>query len=508
MAGSRVDLQIAPYVREPVGHHSLTAEYVTSLRALLPPGWSLLRESMWVFASPPQSEPTPASRKVTQGFKIHVSATPDDAIRAMEAIVPQLGRAGVNFKIVGDPALHYLLQSKRYPRGAAGKFMTIYPPDDSTFDCLLAELERGTRDLDLKGPRILSDRQYGSSEVLFYRYGGFWPPRRVTLDGTHETFLVSPSGQYVPDRRLPYYHLPPWVSDPFRCNTSFLDRRVGNDRGSGVVLDGRFRIDEALSFSTVGGIYAGVDVTTSEPVVIKEARPYTNCWRAGKLVCDAVSLLAHEFMILEALKGLDFIPAGIALFEAGGHHFLVQQRVDARRIRTYWARDEVIVSPYVRNEARVRSWAAKFKATADTLIDMVARVHKRGVLIGDLSADNVLKNAETGRMWMIDFESAAVGTDSQEQKVFAAMWATPGFKNPARELREQLLPEDDFYAAGMVLTGALMAVSYFSLNPDALTRFLENFVRLGIPTEVGEVIRALVAGDAAAARETLSHWHV
>jgi Protein kinase domain len=508
MAGSRIELGLAPYVREPVGHHPLTAEYVTSLRALLPQGWSLVRDSMWVFASPPQSEPVPATRRITQGFKIHVSVTPDDAIRAMEAIVPQLSRAGIDFKIVGDPALHYLLQSKRYPRGASGKFMTIYPPDDSTFQSLVVKLHRSIQDVSLKGPRILSDRQYGTSGVLFYRYGGFWPPRRVTLDGTHETFLVSPSGQYVPDRRLPYYQLPSWVSDPFKSDKILPDHRHGDQGGSPVILNGQFQIDEALSFSNAGGIYAGVDVTTSEPVVIKEARPYTNYWRAGNLVCDAVSLLAREFMILEMLKGLDFIPSSIAFFESGGHHFLVQQRVDARRIRTYWARDEVIVSPYVRNQARVRFWAQKFKATAEALIHMVLRVHERGVLIGDLSADNVLQNPETGRMWILDFESAVVAADSKEQKLFAAMWATPGFKNPARELREQLLPEDDFYAAGMVLSCALMAVSYFSLNPDALTRFLDNFISLGIPTEVSEVIHALVVGDVSAALDTLSRWHI
>lgn len=166
----------------------------------------------------------------------------------------------------------------------------------------------------------------------------------------------------------------------------------------------------------------------------------------------------------------------------------------------------MIVSPYVRNSARVRSWSTRFKTTAVALIDMVLRVHERGVLIGDLSADNVLKNPEDGRMWMIDFESAAVDTDSCEQKRFAAMWATPGFKHPARDIRKTLVPEDDFYALGMVLACALMAVSYFSLDPSALPRFLDEFVRHGIPPEVRHVIAALVDGDVVAACDTLSDW--
>ncbi|MDX3116007.1 hypothetical protein [Streptomyces scabiei] len=86
------------------------------------------------------------------------------------------------------------------------------------------------------------------------------------------------------------------------------------------------------------------------------------------------------------------------------------------------------------------------------------------------------------------------------------MWATPNFKNPARNMRETLAPEDDFYALGMVLACAVTAVSYFSLDPSALPRSLDEFVRHGIPPAVRKVITALVAGDVAAARDTLGQW--
>lgn len=458
---------------------------------------------MWVFAVPPPSEITHMTQMLTQGFKIHVSVTPDDALTALEAIIPVLGRAGVNFKIVGDPGLHYILQSKSYPRGASGKFMTIYPPDVNAFTELLRELDDCTKRLDLRAPRILSDRQYGDSGVLFYRYGGFWPPQRITLDGTRETYLVSPAGEYVPDIRHPYQQIPAWVSDPFTRK-----RTQAQVSAEEVILDGRFQIGEALSFSNAGGVYAGIDLRTSAMVVIKEARPHTNCWRSGGLTGDAASLLEREFMMLATLQDLEFVPAGIALFEAGGHRFLVEPQVDGRRIRTYWARDEVIVSPYVRNTDRVRSWATKFKRIAVALIDMVLQVHDCGVIIGDLSSDNVLINAENGRMWLIDFESAILHSDCREQKRFASSWATPGFKHPDRDVRRMLIPEDDFYAAGMILAGAMMAVSFFSLDPSALSRFLAEFVRHGIPQEARLVILALTKGDVAAAKDILGGWEL
>ncbi len=109
-------------------------------------------------------------------------------------------------------------------------------------------------------------------------------------------------------------------------------------------------------------------------------------------------------------------------------------------------------------------------------------------------------------MWLIAFESAAVDADSCEQKRFAAMWATPGFKHPARDIPKTLVPEDDFYALGIVLVCALTAVSYFSHDPSALPRFLDEFVRHGILPEVRHVIAALVDGDVIAACDTLSDW--
>lgn len=86
------------------------------------------------------------------------------------------------------------------------------------------------------------------------------------------------------------------------------------------------------------------------------------------------------------------------------------------------------------------------------------------------------------------------------------MWAAPNFKHPARNMRETLAPEDDFYALGMVLACAVTAVSYFSLDPSALPGSLDEFVRHDIPPAVRKVITALVAGDVAAARDTLGQW--
>ncbi|MEU7412290.1 hypothetical protein AB0B40_23705 [Streptomyces sp. NPDC042638] len=73
-------------------------------------------------------------------------------------------------------------------------------------------------------------------------------------------------------------------------------------------------------------------------------------------------------------------------------------------------------------------------------------------------------------------------------------------------MRETLVLEDDFYGLGMVLACALIVVSYFSIDPSALPRFLDEFVRHGIPPEVRDVVTALVAGDVAAARDTPGQW--
>ncbi|MFB6848459.1 class III lanthionine synthetase LanKC [Streptomyces sp. NPDC056373] len=489
---------VDPRYYEPLSRRPITSEYRDALRRLLPETWILQRGDVWLHARGPAEAEAPA-----QGFKIHVSATPAHALRLLDLVVPVCVGFGVEFKTAGDPVLLGLLNSKLQERGRSGKFMTVYPPDEGVFTELIEALYRRTADEAVEGPYILSDRRYRDSGVLFYRYGGFRPLRRLNVDGTTSTYLVSPTGEYVADERLPYFHLPPWARDPFAARSD----AVSQEATDSIILNDRYLIDGALAFSNAGGVYHGTDKVTLEPVVVKEARRLTNCWTSEDRVWDAVDVLRHEYDMLRHLEGLDFVPRPVDLFRDWEHTFLVEERIEGISLHDFWARDNLILAPYIRREGRLARFVPRFRDVAERLIAMVEEVHARGVLFGDLSPNNILIDPDTLRMGFIDFECAVREDDEAAMLEYGGRLGTPGFLHPDRSSRDRLLPCDDWYAVAMLLYGCVVPVTaLFGLNPAARDVFLDEFVELGLPDQVKSVITHLTTGAVGEAKTVLAEW--
>lgn len=94
--------------------------------------------------------PAGATRR-TQGWKLHVSATPLSAPLTLARAADVLVAHRAAFKFAGSPARVAALVSGRYERGGGGKFLTVYPADDDHFRLLAEELHLAT--LGLPGPR-------------------------------------------------------------------------------------------------------------------------------------------------------------------------------------------------------------------------------------------------------------------------------------------------------------------------------------------------------------------
>jgi hypothetical protein len=487
---------------ETLSYHPLSPEYVDRLRALLPKtAWVLHRDQIWVHARHLVTDSSTAT-PVIQGFKIHVSAAPMYALQVLDLIVPACVQRGINFKIAGDSSLLHLLNSKLQERGYSGKFMTLYPPDQTSFEDLIEDLYQRTKNHPAKGAYILSDQRYKDSKILFYRYGGFHPPYQLNVDGTQTSYLLSPQGEYVPDQRLPYFHLPDWASDPFGEADDV--EYQGN-----TALNDRYLVEGALAFSNAGGVYYGTDTSTQQSVILKEARPLTNCWSVGERFWDAVYLLEREYKVLRRLQDLDCVPRPIELFQDWEHNFLVEERVDGLRFDAYWAQEDVILAPYIRRQGSIERFLPKFKSIAEALLQMITAVHERGILLGDLSPRNILINPETLQMWLIDFESAVFVDDDSEVLTYSTRWGTAGFVHPTRASRSQLLPEDDLYAVAMTLYSCVVPVNQlFALNPDAESIFLDKFIELGVPVEIKDMISSLLRGAVTEAQEIVTHWKI
>lgn len=328
-----------------------------------------------------------------QGWKIHVSATLEDAERILGIVWAFCVQRGISFKFIRSLQLLFLRNGKYADRSASGKFITIYPRDDRELETILTEL---APQLDgMRGPYILSDLRWGNGP-LYVRYGGFAERYCLGPAGALVLAVADGDGELVPDRRGPTFYVPPWVTLP-PCLEPHLAAR-----NAATVNELPYRIERALQFSNGGGLYAGTELASGNPVVLKEGRPHAGL-AADR--ADAVTRLERERRMLDRLDGLDTVPRVYGDFEIGEHHFLALELIDGEPLRSALVERYPVTVTDI-DETTGRRYAEWALATYDRIERAVAAVHERGVVIGDLHPSNILVRPD-GRIALIDFEVAA-----------------------------------------------------------------------------------------------------
>ena len=414
----------------------------------------------------------------TQGWKIHVSSTVTGAQDLLRAVVPVLIRNEVDFKFSLDVRVLSLMNSKRWPRQGAGKFITIYPFDDDQFKSLIEQLYQATRQF--QGPYILSDRRYKDSKVVFYRYGGMSPFKVLNIKGEKVPMLVSPSGERIPDTRYPYFHVPDWTKDPFEADRAADS--LGTQNGSEIRLkEGRYLVKSSLNYTNSGGVYMADDTQTGQQVVIKEARPLVDS------IEDTVSLLKKEHRLLSRVAHLKIAPQPVDFFQDWEHFFLVQERVKGTGIHNYIVRNNITLrfNPTIED---AREFYANFKTIMVQLAEIVKAIHECGIIFSDMSPGNLILDPETLELKIIDFEGAfEAGVDKP------GMLFTTGFAADQSFGRHPTV-ESDYFSIGAIIHYFLTPVnSLFAVNPKARYTFMENVTRdIGFPRSVYELATALI----------------
>ncbi|MEU7976536.1 class III lanthionine synthetase LanKC, partial [Micromonospora sp. NPDC049089] len=328
-----------------------------------------------------------------QGWKIHVSAGLANAERVLDAVWNYCVPRGLSFKFLRGPRTLLLRNSKYAARAASGKFVTVYPRDD-------AELELACKELDElltgeTGPYILSDLRYGAGPV-HVRYGGFAARYCHSPDGQVVPAIEDDSGTLVPDRREPVFHVPAWVTLPDFLGPHLAAR---NDTSTNEVP---YRIERVIHFSNGGGLYVGRDLRTDTEVVLKEARPHAGLDADGT---DAVARLAREAQALRKLADLPQVPRVHDEFVLGEHRFLALEFIEGRPL------NKVLVDRYPLidadatdgDRAEYARWA---RQTYEQVESVVAAIHERGLVYGDLHLFNIMIRPDD-RVALVDFEVAA-----------------------------------------------------------------------------------------------------
>ncbi len=468
-------LHADPELFEPLERYRARVEdFLGPVRRLLPDGWRVDRKGIWFNCSPPRAELQP------QGWKIHLSATPANAPAVLTTAARLLVREGVPFKFAADKMVLFLVNGKRWSRGGAGKFVTIYPAGTARCGELLESLYQALSGYG--GPYILSDRRYRDSGVVHYRYGGILPTRRLDVTGRSVPVMQLGDGRFVDDERLPFFHLPAGMADPFSAE------EAADAQADGTLKQGRYEIESVISFSNPGGVYIARDRETGRKVLIKEARPFTNVSPQGT---DAVWLLKKEHRLLTLLEDTGVAPRPLDFFKDWEHSYLVEEFVEGIILRGYMAQHSLGLRTRA-SAADARDFFARYRRVFLRIIEALNTLHGRGIVFSDLSHYNVMVLGDGEEIRLIDFEGA------YEQGVDVAVSLyTPGFAPVQALLEGAAQPADDYFAlGGLMLAGLIPVNSLLLLNPRAHEPFLAAMTRdLGLPEEIARVIRTLMVQE-------------
>jgi tRNA A-37 threonylcarbamoyl transferase component Bud32 len=348
--------------------------------------WQLKPNGFWYYVQPPDYRPR------TQGWKLHVSATPLSAPTVLTRAAAVLVDQGCSFKFARNQAKVGELGSRRADRGGGGKFLTVYPDlDDERLRELAERLHETT--WGLPGPGILSDRRYRPGSLVHYRYGVFHGVPMLSNDGSYEAMLIAPDGSTVLDQRKAWYSPPAWAPrNPFGNDTQ---ARKPAPVARPVLLNDRYVVDEVIRHSFGGSVYRAKDQHTGEPVIVKQARPHTDANLTGG---DARTSRRHEAAMMQRLAGSGRIARAIELFEQQGDLFLVQEVISGTTLRQWVAQNCALDDG--------GAWgppAGVVDRIAAGLVDLVAAAHWEGLVLRDFNPNNVMVTDEVD-LRLIDLE--------------------------------------------------------------------------------------------------------
>ncbi|WP_051450291.1 class III lanthionine synthetase LanKC [Actinospica robiniae] len=353
-----------------------------------------------------------------QGWKIHVSATPQDAERVLDLVWETCAAARLPFKFLRSRGMLFLRNSKYAERGGSGKFVTVYPRDEDELERAVALLDQALAGT--PGPYILSDLRVGAGPV-YVRYGSFVPRRVLTETGESVPALAHPDGHLVPDRRTPVFSPPEWVTLPGFLTSHLAARADAN------LADLPYTVHKALHFSNGGGVYQATDTRSGREVVLKEGRPHAGLLADGR---DAVARLEAERAVLERAAGTGAGPEVVEAFTLGEHRFLVLEYVPGKTLNNHFAERYPLAAADPDPEAlrTYTTWALGIQAKVEAA---VAALHERGIVFNDLHLFNIMVRPDD-TVTLIDFEVAAFTEQARTQTLASRAFQAPkGTAGPA-----------------------------------------------------------------------------
>ncbi|MEK4395195.1 class III lanthionine synthetase LanKC [Mammaliicoccus sp. FSL K6-3158] len=351
------------------------------------------------------------SKLPEQGWKIHISCTYRDVDKTLNIVAETCFKRNIGFKHLKDRESYMLMNSKTASRSSSGKFVTIYPTNESEFLDIVYILEDKLSGME-KGPYILSDKRWKKTNI-YYRYGGFI---NITND-LGELCIKTPDGTLIKDERTPYYKVPDFAKK-FNQHLESLNTSIEKEKSS--KLD-EYNIQNALSFSNAGGVYFAKRKSDDLSVIIKEARPQAGL--DGKYK-DALSRQDSEYNALVQLKEIEGIVNIIDRFKEWEHYFLVEEYIEGSDLKKWIS----LNFPFYEDEEEILNYENKVEKIIINLINVVDKMSRKNIAMMDMQPANVLikKNLE---IKLIDFETALLADSTDKPGLMTVGFSSTKIKN-------------------------------------------------------------------------------
>jgi len=371
----------------------------------MPAGWRQRTSGVWTHWVPDHSV------LADTGWKVHVSSSLDNAQLVLAVVSAACLELDIPFKHLAGRRTFLLLHGKHGTRVQAGKFCALYPPTERRARAILHRLEAELAGI--SGPYVLTDRRFGASECVSYRYGAFRGRVRVDAEGHQVPTMIGPDGVEIDDERAPRFQLPAGVSDPFR------EPAPAPAPGGPVVLHGH-TFEKVLQHSNAGGAYR-FRSEQGGPAFVKEARAHNGYTEDG---ADAKTRLQAEYLILRAIhrRHPGLCPAPVTLFQHWEHSYLITEWIEGSSLY-HWM---VANNPALHLAPTVATFAEYHRrclALLDQLDQQLRQLHELGYVFIDLSPNNVLID-DADQVRLIDFEAV------QPIAAVRRIMATPGYQHP------------------------------------------------------------------------------
>ena len=372
-------------------------------------------------------------RTVRQGWKLHLSSVPSEALLLLETVLPILRARAIPFKVAADSGVLQSLNEGGFGATQVGKFATIYPGDPQVAAALAAEL--GSATIGFDGPAIPSDMALGG--IVYARYGGFEPWIVRDALGQPSRWIVGADGEPAPDAYTIPFALPPGVTNPFPpVPEPEAPSHPPHILGPGFLVLDRLRIQPK------GDVALAMDLRKQEavaPVIVKQGRRGCLSDDHGR---DMRARMTRLFLLHRALAGRAAVPGAVALFDAEGDRFVAVERVDGESIETI-----------ARALLGERGWVALGSGDRARLIGLLARsaravadLHALGWVHRDLSPSNV-HVAPHDTVVLLDLELA----HGLEETAAPFGRGTAGFMSPNQAAAGEPSTADDVYALGCLM---------------------------------------------------------